>query len=66
MHSVSTSGQVVEQTLRIYEDAGVKRAAEEEIERLTNKALDCIADFPANEATEALRAIAHKLINRKS
>lgn len=58
--------QTVEDVLREYERLGVKKAAEEEIARLTEKALDCLTSLGVNEGTNALRKLAEKLALRSA
>ena len=54
----------VEEVLRMYEERGMKRAAEEEIARLTKKAVDCLSGIPESEAKNELKALAEKLAAR--
>ena len=56
----------VAEVLKRYEESGVKQAAEEEITRLTQKALDCLEVIKDSEAKAELVRLAEKLINRKS
>ena len=57
----SLDGLSVEEVLREYERLGVKKAAEEEIVRLTNKALYGIELLASNQAVDELRKLAEKL-----
>jgi geranylgeranyl diphosphate synthase type II len=54
----------VEEVLRMYEETGVKKAAEEEIARLTKKAMACLEVLKENKATKALKTLAEKLAAR--
>ncbi len=56
----------VAEVLKRYEESGVKQAAEEEITRLTQKALDCLKVIQDSEAKAELVRLAEKLIKRKS
>ena len=56
----------VSEVLKRYEESGVKQAAEEEITRLTQKALDCLEVIKDSEAKAELVRLAEKLISRKS
>ena len=57
----SLDGLSVEEVLREYERLGVKKAAEEEIVRLTNKALYGLGLLASNQAVDELRKLAEKL-----
>lgn len=57
----SLDGLSVEEVLREYERLGVKKAAEEEIVRLTNKALYGLELLASNQAVDELRKLAEKL-----
>ena len=56
--------RLVEETLKMYEETGVRKAAEDEIVRLTQKALQCLGLLKENEAVRALQALADKLVKR--
>ena len=49
-----------------YNRLGVPQKALQEIERLTRQALTYLEQVPQNEATDQLRQLAEKLVNRKS
>lgn len=57
--------QSLEATLQEYDGLGVGEAALAEIERLTQQALVFLNQLPQNDKTDALRELAHKLVNRK-
>ena len=50
----------------LYDRIGVRPVCERVVEEYTNKALEYLQPLPQNEATEVLRALAEKLISRKS
>ncbi len=50
----------------LYDEIGVRQVAEEAIAAHTREALQLLETMPQNEATESLRALANKLVNRKS
>ena len=54
----------VEEVLREYERLGVREAAEEEIARLTARALDCLGAIKECEAKHELEKLAEKLVGR--
>jgi geranylgeranyl diphosphate synthase type II len=54
----------VEEVLQEYERLGVKKAAEQEITRLTAKAIGCLGVFKENLAIAELRELAEKLAIR--
>lgn len=54
----------VEEVLREYERLGVKQAAEEEIRRQTQKALDCLKVIKDNQAKRDLQSLAEQLVTR--
>ena len=60
----AVGSEKVEEVIREYERLGVKKAAEEEIARLTGKALDCLGVIKESEAKSELVALAEKLAGR--
>lgn len=49
----------------LYNRLGIRQVCEEVVEQYTRKALDCLQDLPSNNATQALRTLAEKLIKRR-
>lgn len=62
--SWTTKDKTVAEVLREYDELGVRNAAEEEIARLTGKAIACLDSIAQNDATRALRGMAEKLAGR--
>ena len=60
----TTKGKDVPQVLHEYEELGVRKAAEEEIVKLTKKALQCLEPIGESAAKHELSALAQKLTNR--
>ena len=60
----STQGKELAEVLREYEQLGVRKAAEEEIQRLTARALEKLETVPQNGAVAELRSLAAKLAGR--
>ncbi len=60
----STQGKELAEVLREYEQLGVRKAAEEEIQRLTARALEQLETVPQNGAVAELRGLAAKLAGR--
>ena len=59
-----TEHESVEEVLREYERLGVKQAAEEEIRRQTQKALDYLKVIKDNQAKRDLQSLAEQLVTR--
>ncbi len=49
----------------LYNRLGIRQVCEEVVEQYTRKALDCLQDLHSNNATQALRTLAEKLIKRR-
>jgi len=65
-HLQTLCGKDVAKTLRVYEESGVKEAAEKEIARLTALAVDNLGVLKDSPAKVELIQLAEKLLNRKS
>ena len=54
----------IQAVTELYNRLGVQKICEEVVEQYTAKALECLRTLPQNDATQALRTLAEKLINR--
>jgi len=49
----------------LYNRLGVRHVCEEVVEQYTRRALDCLNALPQNDGTQALRALAEKMVKRR-